>query len=435
MGSEWRGVQLGEVASFSSGGTPKSGVAEYWDGDIPWISASSMKSVFLSASDRTLTAQGLEAGSRLAEEGSVLLLVRGSELHKRIPIGVATRSVAFNQDVKALQARDGMTQDFLLYWLLGNEQSLLAKVENTGIGAGKLDTTVLKNLQVYLPELPEQRAIAHILGTLDDKIELNRRMNETLEGMARALFKSWFVDFDPVRAKMDGRWQPGESLPGLPADLYDLFPDRLVETELGEAPEGWEVRPLDTIADFVNGAACQKFAPEEAERTLPVIKIRELKGGITSATERVRLDVPEKHRAYDGDVLFSWSGSLVCDLWTGGDAFVNQHVFKVTSSEYPRWLYLYWTKHHLDEFQAIAEAKATTMGHIKRSHLAQARTVLPGPSVLPRLSRFLEPLVTRQVALRSESSVRADLRDTLLPKLISGELRVPDAEQIVARAT
>ena len=99
----------------------------------------------------------------------------------------------------------------------------------------------------------EQRAIAHILGTLDDKIELNRRMNETLEQIARALFKSWFVDFDPVRAKMEGRWRPGQSLPGLPAHLYDLFPSRLVPSELGPIPEGWEIKPLDGIADFLNG--------------------------------------------------------------------------------------------------------------------------------------------------------------------------------------
>ncbi len=98
--------------------------------------------------------------------------------------------------------------------------------------------------------LPEQRAIAHILGTLDDKIELNRRMNETLEEMARALFKSWFVDFEPVRAKMDGRWRRGESLPGLPAEHYDLFPDRLAPSELGEIPEGWEVKELGAVVEL-----------------------------------------------------------------------------------------------------------------------------------------------------------------------------------------
>ena len=112
---------------------------------------------------------------------------------------------------------------------------------------------MIETLEIPLPPLPEQRAIAHVLGTLDDKIEVNRRMNETLESMARALFKSWFVDFDPVRAKMDGRWRPGESLPGLPAHLYDLFPDRLVDSELGPIPEGWEVKALGDCIDVDRG--------------------------------------------------------------------------------------------------------------------------------------------------------------------------------------
>ena len=116
-----------------------------------------------------------------------------------------------------------------------------------------LNTKILKEVPILYPLLSEQRAIAHVLGTLDDKIELNRRMNETLEGMARALFKSWFGDFEPVRAKMEGRWRRGESLPGLPADLYDLFPERLVPSELGEIPEGWEVRRLGEVVDVKRG--------------------------------------------------------------------------------------------------------------------------------------------------------------------------------------
>ena len=116
-----------------------------------------------------------------------------------------------------------------------------------------LNRNHLHEASVQVPPLPEQRAIAHVLGTLDDKIELNRRMNETLEEMARALFKSWFVDFDPVRAKMEGRWRRGESLPGLPADLYDLFPNRLVDSELGEIPEGWEVGVLDDVIELLSG--------------------------------------------------------------------------------------------------------------------------------------------------------------------------------------
>ena len=144
---------------------------------------------------------------------------------------------------------------------------------NSGSAQPSLNRNFIHPVPVDIPPVPEQRAIAHILGTLDDKIELNRRSNETLEAMARTLFKAWFVDFEPVRAKMEGRWQRGQSLPGLPAHLYDTFPDRLIESELGEIPEGWEMRSLDSIANYLNGLALQKFPPESETEFLPVIKI------------------------------------------------------------------------------------------------------------------------------------------------------------------
>ena len=140
---------------------------------------------------------------------------------------------------------------YLLRYLKPNFVAIARNKQTTGLGhVTKRD---LENIEAALPRLPEQRAIAHILGALDDKIELNRRMNETLEEMARAVFKSWFVDFDPVRAKMEGRWCPGESLPGLPAEHYDLFPDRLVPSELGDIPEGWEAKTLGDVGEIVTG--------------------------------------------------------------------------------------------------------------------------------------------------------------------------------------
>ena len=144
---------------------------------------------------------------------------------------------------------DVTDNDFAYYLTRWEEVREYAISQMTGTsGRQRVPVDSLDHLIVPIPPLPEQRAIAHMLGTLDDKIELNRRMNETLESMARALFKSWFVDFDPVRAKMDGRWRPGESLPGLPAHLYDLFPDRLVDSDLGSIPEGWEVRALGALS-------------------------------------------------------------------------------------------------------------------------------------------------------------------------------------------
>jgi len=431
MATEWRETTLGEVTTWTSGGTPSKSNPAYWGGGIPWISAVSMKSGRLESSDRTLTEEGLVSGSRLAPKDSVLLLVRGSELHKRIPVGIATRDVAFNQDVKALRAREGLEPHFLYYWLAGNESLLLSKVEPTGIGAGKLETSVLKSLPLRLPPLAEQRAIAHILGTLDDKIELNRKQNETLEAMARALFKAWFVDFEPVRAKMEGRWQRGQSLPGLPAHLYDLFPDRLVESELGEIPEGWEMCSLDSIANYLNGLALQKFPPESEEEFLPVIKIAQLRAGNTNGADRASARIRPEYVVADGDVLFSWSGSLEVEVWNGGPGALNQHLFKVTSDKVPKWFYFYATRHHLPAFRAIAAGKATTMGHIQRKHLTEARIAVAPPKSMQEYDAIIGPIFDQYVNNAKQSSILAQLRDTLLSKLISGELRVHDAERFL----
>ncbi len=278
--SGWSLTKLGDVTDWTSGGTPRKGEPSYWNGDIPWISASSMKSERLTDSDLKLTEAGLRNGSRIADRDSILLLVRGSELHKRIPIGIAGRPVAFNQDVKALKPREGLLPKYLFYWLVGNEPLLLAKVEHTGIGAGKLDTAVMKNLHLRLPRLDEQQAIASVLGCLDDKIELNRRMNETLEEIARALFKSWFVDFDPVRAKMEGR-RPF----GMDDETTALFPDSFEYSPLRDIPKGWSIEPLDQVAHFLNGLALQKY-PQEGDEYLPAIKIAELRKGVTASSGR-----------------------------------------------------------------------------------------------------------------------------------------------------
>ncbi len=281
---------------------------------------------------------------------------------------------------------------------------------------------------ISVPPIEEQNAIAHILGTLDDKIELNRRMNVTLEAMARALFKSWFVDFDPVRAKQEGHWQRGRSLPGLPAHLYDLFPGRLVESALGEIPEGWEVKSLDEIAEFLNGLALQKFPVTDPADSLPVIKIAELRNGVSAKSDRASRNVSEKYIIKNGDFLFSWSGSLLAKFWTEGEGALNQHLFKVTSERYPMWFISHWVHYHLKEFQSIAASKATTMGHIQRGHLKSAMAICPAADALEKFDVVMAPLVDQAIQNELETRALAELRDTLLPKLISGELRVPDTE-------
>jgi type I restriction enzyme S subunit len=280
------------------------------------------------------------------------------------------------------------------------------------------------SFEFRLPPLSEQRAIAECLGSLDDKIELNRQMNKTLEETARGLFKSWFVDFDPVRAKAEGRDT------GLPHPVADLFPDAFEDSEHREIPVGWKVIGLDKTGRFLNGLALQKFPPQ-VDRYLPVIKISQLRTEDTTAADKASADLNCDYIVEDGDVLFSWSGSLECVLWTGGRGALNQHLFRVTSEAYPKWFLYLWIRHHLPEFRHIAAGKATTMGHIQREHLSAAKVVVPQPELLKEMDRFLAPFIAQIVNLKLASRTLAAIRDALLPKLISGELRVPDAERIV----
>jgi type I restriction enzyme S subunit len=313
---------------------------------------------------------------------------------------------------------------FLYYLFSGPEMS--SRIRNWGIGSSVpgFNLGQLRSLKFRLPPLAEQRAISHVLGTFDDKIELSRQMNHTLEAIARAIFKSWFVDFDPVWAKANGE-QPY----GMDAETAALFPEAFVDSEMGSIPEGWQVKPLDRIAHFQNGIAWQRYRAESGEDSLPVIKIREMRqAGFDEKSDSVRSEIKQACKVYDGDVLFSWSASLMIDVWCSGDGALNQHIFKVTSKRYPKWFYYYWTRHHLDEFQRIAAGKVTTMGHIQRHHLSEALVVIPPTQLLRRMTKIIAPLLDAAINNRLESRTLAELRDTLLPRLISGELRVPEAE-------
>ena len=419
---DWCDVSLGDVTDFLSGGTPSKDQTAYWNGSIPWVSAKDMKRFHLRDTEDHITAEGLANGTKQVPAGSVLLLTRGMTLLNELPVCVTEQPMAFNQDVKALRPKPGIDHSFLPYLVLGHKQRLLNLVDLAGHGTGRLNSDELRNLDIQLPPLNEQKVIAHILGTLDDKIELNRRMNETLEAMARALFKSWFVDFDPVHAKMDGRD------PYLEREVWGLFPDTLDDED---KPVGWSSKPLDEIAEFLNGLALQKFPASDLQGSLPVIKIAELRSGITSKSGRASRKVPENYIVRDSDFLFSWSGSLLAKFWTGGEGALNQHLFKVTSSRYPSWFFSQWVHYHLERFQAIAASKATTMGHIQRGHLKEAITICPPDDVLAILGETIGPLVDRKIGYQLESRSLSALRDVLLPKLISGDIRLSDAEKVV----
>ena len=277
-----------------------------------------------------------------------------------------------------------------------------------------------RRLQITLPPIDEQRAIAGALGALDDKIEQNRRTAQALERLARAIFRAWFVDFEPVHAKAAG----ATSLPSMPKPVFDALPNRFVESEIGPVPKGWELKPIAAIATFLNGLALQKYPPRGDGQDLPVIKIAELRKGSTNGTDWANGDVPEQYVINDRDLLFSWSGTLETEFWFGGKGALNQHLFKVTSAHYPNWFCLLWVRQHLPWFRAVAASKATTMGHIKRGHLQEALVIVPSSEILHAADRAIGPLYQHYAQVMLESRALARLRDYLLPKLLSGEIRL-----------
>jgi type I restriction enzyme S subunit len=375
----------------------------------------------------TEKAQTLQAN--LARPGDIVFTQRGTLGQVAlVPDGGFSSYVISQSQMKLTVDRSKADPLCLFYVFSSPGQQEYIRQNAIQVGVPHTNLGILRDTPVSLPPLSNQLAIAHILGTLDDKIELNRRMNETLEAMARAIFKSWFVDFDPVRAKASS--EPPESICrrlGLTPDVLALFPNSFQDSELGEIPAGWAVRSLDSVADFLNGLALQKY-PATGDDWLPVIKIAQLRSGDTRSAGRASTEIPPAYVIRNGDVLFSWSGSLEVEIWCGGEGALNQHLFKVTSADFPKWFYFLWTRHHLQEFRDIAANKATTMGHIQRKHLTDAKVLCPDEKVLAAMGTAMDPLISKMVNCRLESNELGVMRDTLLPKLLSGELSIPQME-------
>jgi type I restriction enzyme S subunit len=422
---DWPVEKLGDLVDANRGisyGIVQPG--EHQPGGVPIIRVSDLKGDSVETGKPLRVAPSIEAAHSRTR-------LRGGELIMSIVGTVGQTAIVDSRlegwNVARAVAVIPVKRDIGPYWIRlalkgGPARAHIQDRLNTTVQA-TLNLRDLASLPIVMPPAPEREAIAATLGALDDKIELNRKMNATLEAMARALFRDWFVDFGPTRAKMEGR------TPYLSPDLWSLFPDRLDDEG---KPEGWEEKPLDEVADFLNGLALQKFPGKGQADSLPVIKIAELRSGITANSNGAARKLPPQYIIQDGDFLFSWSGSLLAKFWTGGEGALNQHLFKVASHRYPAWFYSEWVQHHLEDFQVIAASKATTMGHIQRGHLRAAKTICPPDSVIARLGEIVAPLIDRIIRNELESRTLAQTRDLLLPRLMSGELRVAEAERIAS---
>lgn len=442
MKSETTSHKLGAIINLIGGGTPKRNNPAFWGGDIPWLSVADFntESRFVGTASENITKKGIEKSStKLLEAGQLIISARGTVG----ALAQLTRPMAFNQSCYGIDAKKGLVDNDFLYYLIKEKVQEL-KTKTHGAVFDTITRETFNHIVVEIPSIETQRDIARILGDIDRKIEINRQINQTLEQSAQAIFKSWFVDFEPVKAKIEAKatgidperaamralsGKSDEELDQLPREQFDqikttaaLFPDELVESKFGEIPKGWEVKPLDKIADYLNGLALQKFPPESETEFLPVIKIAQLRKGDTEGSDKASRNIKPTYIVQDGDVLFSWSGSLEVVIWCGGEGALNQHLFKVTSEAYPKWVYYLWTKHHLQSFRDTAENKATTMGHIQRKHLTEALCVVPSAKTLEGLGKFIEPNLELLIENRKQNKHLAETRDSLLPKLLSGEI-------------
>ena len=297
------------------------------------------------------------------------------------------------QDMIALRADDKKIYNKYLFAVLRSRE-IQQQIYNTNVGdvIPHFKKQFMDQLLIPVPDRKIQEKIGNLYYQLSYKVELNKKINENLEQQTQAIFSNEFLTLETL-------------------------------------PDGWKQASLIDIADYLNGLAMQKYRPTADESGIPVLKIKELRQGCCDDnSELCSPNIKSDYIIHDGDVIFSWSGSLLVNFWCGGICGLNQHLFKVTSNKYDKWFYYAWTKHHLDRFIAVAADKATTMGHIKRDELSKAEVFIPNEVDYNRIGAMLQPIYDLIIANRIENQKLAETRDTLLPKLMSGEIDISEVD-------
>lgn len=366
------GIVLVTPGNFAIGGGFKENKCKYFTGDYP-------KEYVLKPNDLIVTMTDLSKN--------------GDTLGYSALVPDTSRIYLHNQRIGLVQIEsDEISKDYL-YWFM-RTRKYQKKIVATASGSTVKHTSPSRicEIEIELPSLEEQNKIASVLNNIENKIYENSAINNNLEQQAQAIFANEFLSLDTL-------------------------------------PEGWKQASLIDIADYLNGLAMQKYRPTADESGIPVLKIKELRQGCCDDnSELCSPSIKSDYIIHDGDVIFSWSGSLLVDLWCGGICGLNQHLFKVTSSKYDKWFYYAWTKHHLDRFVAVAADKATTMGHIKRDELAKAEVLIPNEADYNRIGALLQPIYEMIISNRIENKKLAATRDTLLPKLMNGEIDMSEVD-------
>lgn len=454
MANEWQQIQLGKVClKIGSGATPRGGKDAYRGGNTALIRSQNIYN------DR-FTHEGLayindsqahELRNVVVEKNDVLLNITGDSVARCCQVDPDVLPARVNQHVAIIRTQpDVLDSRFLRYVLVSpSMQDHLLALASAGATRNALTKAMIESLDFQAPRIEEQRAIAHILGTLDDKIELNRRANETLESMAHVMFKSWFVNFEPVRAKLENRWQRGQSLPGLPAHLYDLFPERLVDSELGEVPEGWKHIPFGSLLESTIGGDWGKDIPEDDHsEVVSIIRGTDFpdvsSGGIGKVPTRYTTAKKLASRQLQvGDIVLEISGGSPTQP-TGRSIYISAATlerfsnavvcasfcrrFQPKSTELGVLAFM-----HLQNLYAAGgtweyQNQSTGIANFQTTRFLESEMVaMPSAALLGVFAVHAQSLLEKMS--NNENFELIKLRDSLLPKLISGELRLVDVER------
>ncbi|HEY1984246.1 MAG TPA: restriction endonuclease subunit S [Terracidiphilus sp.] len=443
MASEWTRTTLGEITEMLSGGTPSKSNPDYWRGSIPWASAKDMKSYFLADTEDHISDQAVKQATKLVPAGTVLLLTRGMTLLNDIPICLSTRAMTFNQDVKAVRAKNGLLQEYLPYLLLGHKPDLLDLVDLAGHGTGRLNSDELKGLPVLLPPQHEQIASVQLLKALDERIKNLADQNSCAETLARTIFKSWFVDVDPVRAKAEG-FEPEGMDPATAA----LFPSSFEELRGYDVPRGWKVVSIGEIATLDKGLSYKgDFLTASG---MPMINLGCFKGGGGFDLQKLKFysgEYKAKHVVRSGDLVIANTDITQKRNVIGSPAIVpisesdeylfTHHTFVVRPSigldGLTRYLYFMLLQSSFRE-RAIGFAMGTTVLALPRDAVLEHELVLPDALVLNKFTSIIDAMMRRINANSRHSSLLTDLRDTILPRLVSGKVRIAEAAKLVEAA-
>ena len=396
-------MQIGEVASFQNGYAFKSKdfvqdgkykiikIKELKDGKVRFFNDSASVNV----DDERIIEK------YIVEKGDVLFALTGDPVNKNNPLSWVGRVSVYeddqlavlNQRVCKLVPKEGLNAKYIYYYFRAFKNFYaLASIAKGSASQANISTKDIEAMEIALPSLNIQNKIVSVLDSIEEKINQNNKINKNLEQQAQAIFLNEFLTLETL-------------------------------------PDGWKQASLIDIADYINGLAMQKYRPTASETGIPVLKIKELRQGCCEDnSELCSPNIKSEYIIHDGDVIFSWSGSLLVDFWCGGICGLNQHLFKVTSNKYDKWFYYTWTKHHLDRFIAVAADKATTMGHIKRDELSKAEVLIPNKADYKRIGALLQPIYDLIIANRIENKKLTETRDMLLPKLMSGEIDISEVD-------